>query len=102
MDLNLQGLEGVRTCYLDSHFLGGVCSTVGHCRVVGEGEVKVDYIVMMGSGGREGKLSHVFLSDGCTWAMGSSLPAHTFRLSSAPKMPGLLSDSEFRWGHPVL
>lgn len=74
---------------------------MGHGRVVGEGEVKVDHIVIMGSAGREGKLSHAFLSDGCTWAMGSSFPAHTIRLSSAPKMPGLLSGSGFRWGHPA-
>lgn len=74
---------------------------MGHCRVVREGEAKVGYIVMMGSGGRGGKLSYVFLSDECMWVMDSSFPAHTFRLSSVPKMPGLLSDSEFRWGHPV-
>lgn len=72
---------------------------MGHGRRVGEGEVKVDYVVMMGSAGREGKLSHVFLSDEYTWALGSSFRPHTFRLSSAPKMPGL-SGSEIRWGHP--
>lgn len=50
---------------------------------------------MVDSGEREGKLPGVFLSDGHAWDTGFCFPAHPFRLVSALKVAGLVSDIEF-------